>query len=195
MCIGQADLSIARGQVNGSFSANDGASRFGAGLALGSATGLFGSTGIGVTSYDDIEGSTLGVGTGVGFDMLGAASPISLCALAGVGFGFGPNDIEGSGVDFSSRDFSAGIGIGGTIVQTTSIALIPAVQASVVHERITFSDDIDSISESETYGALTLGMSLLARERVNFTPFVSVPLGLDGAEPSYGLRLSIVLSR
>jgi hypothetical protein len=49
--------------------------------------------------------------------------------------------------------------------------------------------------DSEGYGALTLGTGLVFASRYSLNPTVTIPVGLSGADPSFGLVASIHFGR
>lgn len=194
-CLGQPSFSNARAHLGAGINTGNDALGYSAQATVGTPTGVFGSIGLGGVSYDDLDGSSFGVSTSFGMDLMGSAGSLSVCPIATASFGFGPNDIFGSGIDHRSRSFAGGLAIGGLVASTEAMQIIPMVAAQFVHHTSTFEDGIDSISESDTYGVLTLGVGLNAQRVLTFTPYLALPLGLDGADPEFGFMLSVSLLR
>ncbi|HLV26072.1 MAG TPA: hypothetical protein VKZ41_07140 [Gemmatimonadales bacterium] len=195
-CLGQPSFTTTRAQIGGALQTGNDAFGYSAQASFGNASGVFAGFNVGGVKYDILDGSSLGFGVTAGMDMLNdESSALSVCPIISASFGFGPNDIFGLGVDHKSSAFSGGIALGGVMARTESMEIAPMISGQVVHGTSKFSDGTDSVSESDTYGVLTLGIGLIAQKVFSFTPFVGIPLGLDGADPEFGLRFGVSMLR
>src|SRR4051812_21350499 len=105
-CVGMPSFSSGRMQVTGGGSFADGANSFGGTFGYGTPKGLYGKAGLGSTSYDALDGSSLDLSLGGGYQVpLQTSRTAELCPVASLSIGSGPKDILGSGVDMSSRNF------------------------------------------------------------------------------------------
>src|SRR5437762_1980907 len=117
MCAGFASFAHGPYQVFGSAGFNNNAKSFGAGFGFGGA-GPFGEVSVGAANYDNIDGSSLLFGGGLGYQVtLGQTGIVHLCPSASLGFLSGPNnlDVFGDGsvvLDLSETDLSFGLELG-----------------------------------------------------------------------------------
>ena len=187
VCLAQPSLVAGKttALVNGTF--GGGTDSF-TGTARFAGSQLFGDVTAGVTSYDDFDGSSLTLGGAIGTQIAPTAgSSLRLCPIANVAFGFGPNDIGGSGVDASTQGFGAGVGIGGVALRTPTFELIPAGGVQLAWARVKLDGDGVSASDSETYGIISAGLGFALQRVLTITPSLNIPVGLEGGDTSLGL--------
>jgi hypothetical protein len=167
----------------------DGASSFAGGFGYGSPKqGLYGKAGIGTTSYDAFDGSSFDLNIGGGYQIpLHSRRTAQVCPVANLSLGSGPNDILGSGVDLSSRTFAFGAALGGLVGQSSQMQILPNASLQFANTRATVDDGTSSASQSESYALLTLGTGFVFNSRFSLNPSISVPIGLDGGDTSFGL--------
>jgi hypothetical protein len=192
VCSGMAPFENGRMQVGGLAQFADGAQAYGGMLSLGRPDYFFGSFGFGAVTYDDLDGASTTVSGAVGYQVgLGATQTLQLCPIASASLGFGPNDIMGSDVDASFRDFSFGVGLGGTLHGTPQFQVIPAGAVSFAHSTLKFDDGVDSESDSDTFGIVSLGVGLVFNRVFTLRPGMSLPFGLDESDPVWGIALGL----
>jgi len=189
-CQGLASFSAGQMQTTGSAVFGNGQNSFGATFAYGQAAGAFGGIGIGTTSIDALDGSSFDLGLAGGYQMTaGKAKKIHLCPVANLGLGMGPKDVGGSGVDMSSTTGGAGIAVGTSLPGGPRMQIIPAGGLGVQYLKVKADDGTGSTSASDTYGVLNLGVGFVFNSQIAVRPGVSVPLGLEGGEASFGLTV------
>lgn len=195
VCEGRPGSSAGRVALGAAFATANGATEFGVGVtALGA--GAYGGATLGRVTYDDFSGSTTTVGGGVGYQVaVGSAGRAQLCPYLTGQLGFGPNDIEGTGVDASVRNLGVGVTWGVVASQSQEVTLIPTVSAGVARASIKFSDGVNDITVSDSYGQLRFGLGVALGRQFAFTPSIIVPLGLDDSDPVFGINLSLYLRR
>ena len=76
---------------------------------------------------------------------------------------------------------------------TPTVNLVPFAGLDLAYSRISI-DDLDE-SFSDTYGILSLGGGLVLNQRFTIRPQVQIPLGLDEADPTFGLSFGIGFPR
>src|SRR5438093_5532372 len=81
-CQGLASFKNAPVQVSGNASFADGTNAFGAGLAYGLQSGLWGGVGVGTRKIDALDGSSLNFGGTVGYQMAVGNARASVCPVA-----------------------------------------------------------------------------------------------------------------
>lgn len=186
-CLGMPSFATAPMQVAGSANFGDGASAFGATFGYGVPNGLYGKAGVGTTSYDGVDASSFDFGVSGGYQIkLASSKKTELCPVASLGFGSGPNDVVGD-IDMSSRTFAFGMAGGTSVGRNPRLLILPNASFQFANTRI----EIDDVAGSESYGLLTLGTGFVFNSRFSVNPSISIPVGLDGSDASFGLAGAI----
>jgi hypothetical protein len=194
----QGDLSF-RGRtthVAGAFGVSSNTTNFGGGLVFGHTEGVFGGGSLGFTDYDQLNGSSLVLGGGIGYAMpIGNRSPWQVCPGATLGLGFGPSINTGLGGSehFSSQTFTAGASIGRVLPVNKDFSLLPFGSAAIGHT----SQRVSNVgSASDTYLLLGFGAGLQFSPSWVIRPSISVAAGADIIDDTvFGLSLSWALPR
>ncbi|HKT59491.1 MAG TPA: hypothetical protein VJQ46_05540 [Gemmatimonadales bacterium] len=187
-CVGMPAFSSGRMQIAGGGQFADGANSFGGTFGYGTPKGLYGKAGIGTTSYDAADGSSFDFNVGGGYQIpLHTSRTAELCPIASLGLSSGPNDVLGSGVDLSSRTFALGASVGALLGRNPQLRFIPNAAFQFANSRATVDDGTNSVSDSQSYGLLTLGTGFVFNSRFSLNPSISFPVGLDGGSTSFGV--------
>ena len=195
-CSGMPSFSNGPMQIAAGGNFADGASSFGGTFGYGAPKGLYGKAGIGSTSYDAFDGSSLDISLGGGYQIpLHTSRKAEFCPIANLSFGSGPNDVQGLGIDMSSRTFSFGAAVGAQLGQSATMDIVPNASFQFANTRLSVDDGTDSASDSESYGLLTLGTGFVFNSRYSLNPSLSIPMGLDGSDVSFGLMGAINFGR
>jgi hypothetical protein len=191
-CAGMPSFASGPMQITAGGAFADGTSSFGGTFGYGMPTGLYGKAGIGSTSYDGLDGSSFDFGVGGGYQIpLQSSRKAELCPIASLSFGSGPNDVLGSGVDMSTRTFAFGAALGAQVGNSPQMQILPNASFQFANTRL----EIDDAAGSESYGLLTLGTGFVFNSRFSVNPSISIPMGLDGSETSFGLAGAINFGR
>jgi hypothetical protein len=187
-CAGMPSFASGQMQIAGGGQFADGASSFGGTFGYGTPKGLYGKAGLGTTSYDALDGSSFDLNFGGGYQIpLHASRTMELCPVASLSLGSGPNDVFGSGVDLSSRTLAFGASVGAVLGRNPQLHILPNASFQFANTRATVDDGTSSASDSESYGLLTLGTGFVFNSRFSLNPSISIPVGLDGGDTSFGL--------
>jgi outer membrane protein with beta-barrel domain len=187
-CQGLPSYSRGQMQVTGNAEFGNGMDSFGGTFGYGQPAGVFGNVGIGTTSIDALDGSSFDIGVGGGYQMtVGPTKKIHLCPVASLGLGMGPKDVGGSGVDFSSQNFGFGVALGTSLPGGPRMQVVPTGGLGLAYLKLKSDNGNNTNSASETYGVLNMGVGLIFNSNISIRPGISVPLGLDGGETSFGL--------
>jgi hypothetical protein len=187
-CVGMPSFSSGQMQLAGGGQFADGASSFGGTFGYGAPKGLYGKAGIGSTSYDGLDGSSFDFGVGGGYQVpLHSSRMAELCPVASLSLGSGPNDVLGSGVDMSSRTFAFGASVGALVNRNPQVRILPNASFQFANSRVKLDDGTDSAADSQSYGLLSLGTGFVFNSRFSLNPSISIPVGLDGGDASFGL--------
>lgn len=193
VCAGRAGREAGSVQLSGGFSSTQGVKQFSV-SAGGLGNQAFGNVSAGSISYDDFPGSTFLLGAGTGFRLpIGTSGSAEICPIVSGFLGMGPKDIEGSGIDASSRGAQVGLTAGYRINNGPDFAIIPTVGAGFGYSAFKLSDGVDSLEDSETFGALSFGVGFVIGRQFTALPSVSIPIGLEDSDPviSIGFTLSV----
>jgi hypothetical protein len=192
-CEGRPGRAAGNVLLGAGFTSGDDATQFSAGVT-GLGANVYGGASLGTISYDDFSGSTTTVGGAMGYQLaVGTTGRAQICPWVGADFGFGPKDIEGTGIDASARAISAGLTWGFRASESPDFAMIPTFGAGVVSSELKLTDGVDDFTESETFGQVTLGVGLLFARQFSVKPFVLIPVGLEGANASFGISASLAV--
>jgi hypothetical protein len=191
-CVGMPSFANGMVQVAGGGAFTEGANLYSGTLGLGAPAGPFAKVGLGRTSYDDLDGSSLDVGGQVGYQLaVGRSAKAELCPIAGFSLGFGPDDILGTGVDASTHGFDLGLALGTSLRGGSGLEVVPNAGLAFAYSRVKLEDATGSATSSESYALARFGLGLVFNSTVGVSPSVSVPVGLDGSDPTFGLTLSV----
>ena len=189
-CLGLASFSHGKMQVSGNGQFAEGANKFGAGIAYGLPSNIFGGAQISTTSYDAADASSLGVGANVGYQLaVGKAANIHVCPVASFELGMGPDD-DASETDASSQNATLGFSLGTTMGATPRLQIVPSAGLGLAYSKLKMEVAGASSELSDTYGQAQLGVGLIFNQSIAVRPSVSIPLGLEGSDPTFGLTVA-----
>lgn len=195
-CTGMPSFSAGQMQVTAGGSFADGASSFGGTFGYGVPKSFYGKAALGTTSYDAFDGSSVDFGLSGGYQIpLQSSRTMEVCPVASLSVGSGPNDVLGSGVDMSSRTIAFGAALGAQVGNSPQLQIVPNASFQFANTRLSIDDGTDSASGSESYGLLTLGTGFVFNSRYSLNPSISIPMGLDGSDASFGLAGAIHFGR
>ena len=170
---------------------NDNAKTFGGGLALGG-RGPFGQLTVGTTTYDNFNASSFNVGLGAGYQLrLDKAGTLNVCPVAGLGLVNGPKDINGSGLDYSETDLTAGLALGIVAARGKEVMLVPAASVAYASASGKLTDPLGgSTRASASFGVVTLGVGFVFGQRVSLAPSLSIPFAVRNASTTFGVSVA-----
>jgi hypothetical protein len=189
-CLGLASFSAGKMQVSGNGQFTEGANRFGAGFNYGMPAGIFAGASLSSTSYEAADASSLGIGANVGYQLtLGKSANIHVCPVAGFELGMGPDD-DASETDASQQNANLGFSLGTTLRGSPRMQIIPTVGLGLAYSKQKLEVASASSEFSDTYGQAQLGVGLVFNQSIAVRPSVSIPLGLDGSDPTFGVTVA-----
>jgi hypothetical protein len=189
-CLGLASFTSGNMQVSGNGQFTEGANRFGAGFAYGIPAGVFAGAQLSTTSYEAADASSLGIGANVGYQLnLGKSANIHVCPVAGFELGMGPDD-DATNTDASSQNANLGFSLGTTLRGSPRMQIIPTVGLGLAYSKLKVEDATTSSELSDTYGQAQLGVGLVFNQSIAVRPSVSIPLGLEGSDPTFGVTVA-----
>lgn len=195
-CVGLPALTTHPLNVGAGASFSDNATGLGGRFGFGSSTAFAGIS-ASFNSYDEIDESStsLGFDGGLAFPV-GVSRRASVCPVASIGHEFGPNIDTGFGdIELGTLTLGAGVAFGGPVYSTQGLQLLPFASAQLGYARAKLEFEGESESESETFGLLNLGMGFLFNSRFVVRPSVGIPVGLEDADPVFGLSFVVGFPR
>ena len=167
----------------------DGGKGYSAGAAFGSA--LFGAAAFTYTDFDDTDLSLKQLAGAIGYEVAPSNSQLRICPNVGLGYGFG---LEIAGIDITTLTFSPSVSVGFPAEVSPTVLIVPFADLGLLYQRVTAdAGPLGEESESETDGALVLGISLLFNARFAVGPSVFIPLASDGGDTVFGVDFAISL--
>jgi hypothetical protein len=196
-CMGLASYAHGPMQVTASGTFSGVSNSFGGTIGYGIPSSVYGSVGVATTSYDPVDGSTLGFAARAGYQLsLGRARPIQICPNASFGIGMGPND-DVAGIDQSGRSATIGLNIG-TELGDPRMSVIPTVGFSYAYstQKAENSAGAELFEISDRYWMAQVGVGIILNQRISVRPSVDIPVGrLESADPTFGLILGYNFGR
>jgi hypothetical protein len=195
-CRGLAPLHAGQLQASGTGMLAAGTRSVGATLVYDLPAAAFGGVGIGTTSVEAFEKSSLDLGASLGYQL--AVSPnTQLCPIASASLQLGPNDAFGSGVDRSTIGAAIGFAAGASLEVRPLLSLVPAIGVGVGHRthRAESSAGAQLFRIAETYGFAQLQLGLVVNHNLSIRPSVELPLGLESGDAAVGLTVGYHFGR
>ncbi len=189
-CLGNPSFATNHLQFGAGADATKEATTFGADFTAGSES-VFGTVGVGGATFDGVDGSSVLARAAIGFQVPLSVATAQICPVVSAQYGFGPNDFDGLGTDFSSRGFGFGISIGGEVVKTQTVTLVPALSFGFVYAAGIYDGLLGQTKSTDTYATAGLALGLVVSDKLSVRPSVSFPIGLEGSEPVYGIGFAL----
>jgi len=167
----------------------DGAQRFGAGAAIGSES-VFAGAGLGFTNFSEADSNATTFMAHVGANYtFNTRDRITACPLLAVAVTTGPDIGD---VDVHGVGLTAGGRLGIVAAETGNIEIVPTFGLDIAYDRLTGDvGDVRTTLSRETYGIVRVGVGFVLNKWIGFVPALSVPLGLDGADPEFSFDVAL----
>lgn len=189
-CLGNPSFSVNHLQVAASAAFDENATSF-AGTFIGGSETLFTGLSVGGATYDGVSGATLLAGISGGFQVPLSSGSAQVCPIVGATFGFGPSDFDGSGTNFRSQAYNFGLAAGGELFRSARLAVVPSLSVGFVYTAATATGPLSTSTETDTYGIAGAAVGFVLSDRLSVRPSVSVPIGLEGADPVFGIGFAL----
>jgi hypothetical protein len=191
-CQGMASFSAGQMQVSGNAQFGDLSNSFGGGISYGLPSGLYAGANLSTTSFDGLDQSSIGVGANVGYQMsVGKASKISLCPVARLAIGMGPDD-EAFDINSGSTDLHFGLAVGTDMGTNPRMRILPTAGLGLQYTKFKVEDTGpggNTVEASETYPLARLGLGLVFNQQISVRPSVDIPISSDLNETSFGVTV------
>lgn len=195
-CLGLSSLVTTPSNLTVGALFTTGAKALDARFGLGSSV-AFGGVSAQLRDLDDVDGTSKGIEIDGGLSyMVGATKNVAVCPVGALGYVNHP-DVEVLGGSYGSSETygTAGIAIGAEVGTSSTMKLIPFAALQAAYNRFTVDVAGGTASDSETFGILSGGLSFVLTPTVLLRPHISLPFGVEDADPTYGIAISFALGR
>jgi hypothetical protein len=194
-CLGNATFDVHPVRIGGSVSSGNDVTDLGLNVNFGQRQGAFGGVGVGLSQFDDdvsSEDATTITGS-LGYQVPLGTTPRrggpQVCPIGVVGYTIGP---DVGNIDTRVLTLQGGFAIGAPVTLTPAVRLSPFGALSLVHQRLSISDEDDNeFDDSESGGLLNIGAGLIFNDRFTIRPSIDIPLGFDGSDTGFTLSLGL----
>jgi hypothetical protein len=172
---------------------NSSAQTYHGGLRVGGKH-VFGEAELGMATYQ-VGGDAWDYGLGFGLE-LGPPEQAKgqFCPEVFVGTSRGPNDVGGTGINYSETHFAIGAAVGFVLAHKKGIDVVPTASFFMANAwyKLTAPATRDSTG-FDTWEIVSLGLGLGFNDQVVLGPSIAFPISLTGAGTAYGVSFSIKL--
>lgn len=192
-CQGLASYTAGNMQVAASTQFGEISNTWGGSFSYGVPSGVYGGLDLSTESFDNDGGSSLGVGAHAGYQMkLGRSGKISLCPVARLALGMGPDD-EAFDLNGSQTHGHFGLALGTEMGSTPRMRILPTAGLGLQYAKFKVEDTGPggiTTEASETYGLARIGVGFVFNQQISVRPTVDIPLGSDlSNDPAFGLTV------
>lgn len=192
-CLGAPSFADAPWAAVGAITSGNNASELGATLRYGKPMGMFFGGTLSRVDFDGTDENSVAVGLQIGHELHQAARPnISICPMGSIARGYGP---DFGATEVSTIMLTGGVTAGGTIAVGEDVVGAPFVGAHFVHLRGTLETAGIDNTDTENYLTLNGGFGFVISRTFGITPSVSIPFGLEGADPTFTLSVQYNFGR
>jgi opacity protein-like surface antigen len=192
-CQGLASFSAGQMQVAGNAQFPEGGKIWGGSFSYGMPSGVYAGADVSTTSFDGLDQSSLGIGAHAGYQMkLGRTGKMSLCPVARLALGMGPDD-EANDINSSSTDVHFGVALGTEMGANQQLRILPTAGLGLQYSKAKIEDTSPGGSTaelSETYGLARLGVGFVFNQQISVRPTIDIPVGSDLInDPTFGITV------
>ena len=189
-CQGLASFSAGQMQVAGSAQFPEGGKVWGGSFSYGMPSGIYAGADLSSLSIDNDGGSSLGIGAHAGYQMkLGRTGKLSLCPVANLALGMGPDD-DAAEVNSSSTNAHFGLALGTEMGANQQLRILPTAGLGLQYTK--FSQEVGGVDQgdvSDTYGLARVGVGFVFNQQISVRPTIDIPVGLDNSDPTFGITV------
>jgi hypothetical protein len=189
-CMGGTELGRGAHRLSVGGTMADATTGAGAGYGFGSDR-FFGTAGLGFNRFTGADQTQFAVGTLFGAQFRPSSSAaLAVCPIGQYDMGFGPNVDP---ISLRTHALAGGGRIGFATGDPERFNMVPTAGVSIVRSGINASSALMGIDQTmwDTYGLANMGVGFrFNHSRMAVVPSVSFPIGLDGADPSFGVTFS-----
>ena len=196
----QGDLSFrSPTHVTGALGVSNNTTAFGGGVTFGQPRGFFGGGSLGMLNFDQLNGTGIVLGGGLGYAMpLQDRSAWQICPGGTLSLDFGPSEtVAGTTAHFSQQTFTLGASVGRALPLNKSVTLLPfgsvAFGHTVAHASVA---GVGGGSASDSYLLIGFGAGFQLSPSLVLRPALSLAAGADLVDDTvFSLGVSWALPR
>lgn len=114
---------------------------------------------------------------------------MELCPVGAVVYSFA-DDLGGSNIDVSTWSVAFGLQLGVRTGANPQFRLAPTAGAALAYSKARYEGFLN-FEDDETFGILSIGLGFIVISRVSILPSIEIPVGLDNADPIYGIMAAV----
>jgi opacity protein-like surface antigen len=192
-CQGLASYTAGKMQVAASTQFAEFSKTWAGSFSYGAPSGVYGGLDLASESFDNDAGSSLGIGAHAGYQMkLGRTGKISLCPVARLALGMGPDD-EANDINGSQTQGHLGLALGTEMGTNPRMRILPTAGLGLQYSKLKSEDTSpggNTVEASETYGLARIGVGFVFNQQISVRPTIDIPVGSDlSNDPVFGLTV------
>lgn len=198
VCQGSLSFRSSSTHVEGLLGVSNNTTAFGGGLNFGQPRGFYGGGSLGMLNFDQLNGTGLVLGGGLGYAMpLADRSAWQICPGGTLSLDFGPSEnIAGNTAHYSSQTFTLGASIGRALPLNKTVTLLPFGSAALGHTVAHASVNGISASQGDSYLLLGFGAGFQFSPSLVLRPALTLAAGADLVDDTvFSLGVSWALPR
>lgn len=191
-CLGLPSFTRGPFQAAAGAAFTDGAQRYGGSFAAGSEE-IFGGLSITFTDVSDLDSTATSIAPYAGASyVLNRRERIEACPVAAVIITSGPDVGE---VDVSGVGLRAGGRLGLVAAESGNVEFVPTFGLDIAYDRVKAEFAGVETTERDTYVIARAGLGLVFNQNIGLLSTLSIPLGLDGADPEFSILVAYTFGR
>jgi hypothetical protein len=192
-CLGFPSFAPGKFALTASMSSGNEQSTLTAEANAGSSAGTFLGFNVARTEFSNSPRDATSIGGHAGYAFKSQpSSPFVICPIGRITRTFGPDfSVLGVSTETNSLHLSGGVAVGGNLITSQDFAALPFVGANFFHFRTTTETAGVESSDTENYFTLIGGFGFSFGNTFTITPSGAIPLGLEGADPSFLLSVRV----
>jgi outer membrane protein W len=191
-CQGLASYTAGQMQVAASTQFAELSNTWAGSFSYGVPSGVYGGLDLSTESFDNDAGSSLGIGAHAGYQMKLGRGKISLCPVARLALGMGPDD-EANDLNGSQTHGHFGLALGTEMGANPRMRILPTAGLGLQYSKLKAEDTGpggSTVEASETYGLARIGVGFIFNQQISVRPTIDIPLGSDlSSDPAFGLTV------
>ena len=196
VCQGDLPFRNRATHVGGSLGMSNNATSFAGGLAVGHSKGWYTGASVGMLNYDNIDGNSVLVNGGLGYQMpLQQRSKWQVCPGGSFALSFGPSvPVGANSMRLSSQTISLGASFGRSVSLSKTTNLLPFASAAFGHTTLRAKLNGNSTSSSDGYLLLGAGAGFQLTPSLVLRPALSLAAGaelIDDTTFSFGVTFAL----
>ena len=188
-CLGAPSFASNHLQMNAGYTFTSDFDEIGASWVSGS-NSVF--AGLGVSSFA-VEGgdANLRIGGSLGYQVPVTDGGVQACPLLRASVGLPTSDYNGLGGDLTTQSYGFGLAVGGTLLRSGRVALMPSISATVQRDFFKVSGGLAPDEFNDTYVLAGAALGLVLNESLSLRPSVAIPVNASFDDPVFSIGVAL----